>query len=192
MRSVAHESSLERDFVTLCRFDLDVIGVEEQPVSIHWTDAAGRTHRYTPDYRVVRRTGTDIVEVKYRADLKEKWANYRPAFAAARAWAAGQGMRFRIATDHGIRGPLLANAKRLLPRSHDPVDVEAENALLAALGRLQPVIFSSTVDAASGPGLSRARVLAALWALIARRHVQTALDREIGGSSLLWLQGAAL
>jgi hypothetical protein len=188
MRSVAHESSLERDFVTLCRFDPDVITVEEQPVTIHWVDTAGRTHRYTPDYRVVRRAGTDLVEVKYRTDLKEKWSSYRPAFAAARDWAAGQGMRFRIATDRGIRGPLLDNAKRLLPRAHDPVDVDA---LLSVLGRLQPVLFSDAVHVAVGQGMPRGRVLAALWAMIARRHVLAAMDKEINGGSLLWLPGAA-
>ena len=115
-RAIAHESALERDFVTVCRFDPEVIGVEEQPVTIYWTDAAGRQRRYTPDYRVVRRSGTDLVEVKYRNDLWANWEDYKPAFIAARNWAARQGMRFKIATERHIRGPVLANAKRLLPR----------------------------------------------------------------------------
>lgn len=67
---VEHESALERDFVTLTRFDLSVVGIESQPETIHWTDESGRAHRYTPDYCVVRADRTEIIEVKYRADLR--------------------------------------------------------------------------------------------------------------------------
>jgi hypothetical protein len=66
---IGHESALERDFVTLCRFDSDVLAIEEQPVTINWTGPNGRNRRYTPDYRVVRQTSIELVEIKYRADL---------------------------------------------------------------------------------------------------------------------------
>src|SRR5216684_5529567 len=46
-----------------------------------------------------------------------------PAFAAARDWASSNDARFRIATERGIRGPLLEAAKRLLPLRNAPVDV---------------------------------------------------------------------
>src|ERR1700746_1864100 len=105
-RLIGHESALERDFVTLCRFDPDVLEIEEQPVAIHWIDSSGRTHRYTPDYRVVTQTGSEIVEVKYRKDLWANWKDYKPAFIAARDWSNARGMRFRIVTDRHIRGPL--------------------------------------------------------------------------------------
>jgi hypothetical protein len=39
--SIAHESTLERDFVTLCRFDPGVLAIEEQPVTINWIDPLG-------------------------------------------------------------------------------------------------------------------------------------------------------
>lgn len=81
---VEHESALERDFVTLTRFDPSVVLIESQPETICWTDGDGRSHRYTPDYRVVRNDRTEIVEVKYRADLRDGWPKLRPAFTAAR------------------------------------------------------------------------------------------------------------
>lgn len=185
MRPVAHESSLERDFVLLCRFDPDVVMVEEQPVTIDWIDAAGRPRRYTPDYRVVRRCSADIVEVKYRADLKVGWEAFRPAFVAARNWAVLQGMRFRIATDRGIRGPRLTNARRLVPRQGDPADPEVAARVLDVLTG-QRCRFSDVVTMATTPEIPSGIVLATLWGMVARRHILTDLDQEITGSSLLW------
>lgn len=185
MRSIAHESSLERDFVLLCRFDPDVVMVEEQPVTIDWVDVAGRKRRYTPDYRVVRRSSTEIVEVKYRADLMAGWEAFRPAFVAARNWAVLQGMRFRIATDHGIRGQRLINARRLVPRQDDPADPEIVARILDTL-ILQERMFTEVVATVTTPEAPSEIVLATLWGMIARRHVLTDLNREITGSSLLW------
>lgn len=186
-RAISHESALERDFVTICRFDPDVFGIEEQPVTIDWRDADGRSRRYTPDYRVVRRTWTEIVEVKYRADLWSEWAHYKPIFAAARGWAAVCGMRFRIATDRQIRRPFLTNAKRLVPRMRDAVSPEIEQRIIAVLGRLQPVAFSSLVDAVVSPAVPRELALSAIWPLLARRTIATALDVEITAKSILYL-----
>jgi hypothetical protein len=189
-RSIGHESVLERDFVTICRFDEDVLGIEEQPVTINWIDADGHKHRYTPDYRVIRRTGAEIVEVKYRTDLWEKWANYKPAFSAARDWAATCGMRFRIVTDRQIRGPLLANARRLLPRMHDPVPAEIERQIVGTLKCLQPVNMSTLVEAVIAPVTPREMILSALWPMLARRTLITDLNVEIDGNSILSLPRA--
>jgi len=187
---IGHESTLERDFVTLCRFDPDVLGIEEQPITINWIDPDGRNRRYTPDYLVVRQTGVELVEIKYRDDLWTKWADYKPAFAAAREWAAIRRMRFRIVTDRHIRGPLLSNTKRLIARMHDTVPAEIERDITVTLVRLQPISLSDLVEAVVAPERPREVVLSALWPLLARRTVITALDTEINGHSLLSLRGA--
>jgi hypothetical protein len=186
-RSIGHESALERDFVTVCRFDPDVLGVEEQPVTIDWVDTCGRKRHYTPDYRVVRRTHTEIVEVKYRADLWSKWPHYKPVFIMGRRWASARGMRFRIATERQIRGPFLTNAKRLVPRMHEPVSAAVERHIIEVLDRLQPICFSGLVDAVTSPDIPREAILSTLWSLIARRTVTTAFDVEVGGNSALSL-----
>lgn len=168
----------------LCRFDPDVVMVEEQPVTIDWVDVTGKKRRYTPDYRVVRHAGVEIVEVKYRADLKAGWETFRPAFAAARDWSVCRGMRFRIATDLSIRGPLLFNARRLVPRLHDPVNPLIEGHILHVL-MCQTRRFSDVVAAVATQEIPPEIVLTTLWGMIARRHVLTDLNREITGSSLL-------
>src|SRR5258707_6171605 len=110
-----HESALERDFVTLTSFTDAAAVVTAQPATIRFKDE-GRQRRYTPDFRVDWSDGRiDIVEIKYRTDLRAGWSRFRPAFAAARNWASSNGARFRIATERGIRSARLEAAKRLLP-----------------------------------------------------------------------------
>jgi hypothetical protein len=188
-RPVWHESTLERDFVTLCRFDPEVIGIEEQPVAIPWIDDCGRSHRYTPDFRVLRRSCTEIVEIKYRDDLWKNWALYKPKFRAAIVWAEQRGMRFRIRTDRHIRRPRLQNAKRLVPRMHDTVEPKYQNHILAIAGKHQAVAFKDLVEKALTPAYTNESILSAIWVLLARRHLVTDFDTEITGSSLLRLRG---
>lgn len=159
-----HESALERDFVTLASFMDASAVVTAQPVTIRF-DHEGRQRRYTPDFRVDWSDGhCEIVEIKYRADLRVGWSHFRFAFAAARSWAQSNGARFRIATERGIRGPQLDVAKRLLPLRNAPFDtVLAEQALAHA--RDNAVSFGDLVSALPA---SREAGLAVVWRLIAR------------------------
>ena len=158
-----HESALERDFVTLSSFTDAGAVLTAQPVTIRF-EHEGQQRRYTPDFRVVWSDGrTDIVEVKYRADLRAGWRRLRPAFAAARDWASSDA-RFRIATERGIRGPLLEAAKRLLPLRNAPVDVVLVE-LAITFARDHATSFGQLVDVLPA---SREAGLAVVWRLIAR------------------------
>lgn len=159
-----HESALERDFVTLASFADEGAVVKAQPVTIRF-EHAGRNRRYTPDFCIDWSAGgVDLVEVKYRTDLRMDWSRLRPAFVAARSWAREHGMRFRIATERGIRGPRLEAAKRLLPLRTVPIDMAlAELAIARAQG--DGLAFISLVDALP---TTREAGLAVVWRLIAR------------------------
>jgi len=117
----AFESSLERDFLLLLDFDPDVECFEEQPVKIIYHDAKGRRRTYTPDvlvrYRTdppqARHTKPLLCEVKYRDDLRQHWAEYRPKFRAAQRYARQQGWRFHVVTERHVRTPYLENVKFL-------------------------------------------------------------------------------
>jgi TnsA endonuclease N terminal len=156
--------ALERDFVTLASFmDADAL-VTAQPVTIRFAHE-GRQRRYTPDFRVDWSDGRcEIIEIKYRADLRTGWIRFRPAFAAARHWARSNGAHFRIATERGIRGRQLDAAKRLLPLRSASVDTAlAERAVAHA--RDNAVSFGALVDALPA---SHEAGLAVVWRLIAR------------------------
>src|SRR5687768_13725485 len=69
--AVAVESTLERDFALLQRFDPDVAGLEEQPVRIDYLVGRGTRHRYVPDFLVTYRDiarPPRLIEVKYSTD----------------------------------------------------------------------------------------------------------------------------
>ena len=102
-KAVEHESALERDFVLLTQFRDPAADLVSQPETIHFMDA-GKPRRYTPDFLVSWSDGRrELIEIKYRIDLRTRWANLRPAFEAARDWAHANGATFRIATERGIR-----------------------------------------------------------------------------------------
>lgn len=175
-RLVEHESGLERDFVLLTTFLDPGAAITSQPVTIHFENA-GKRRRYTPDFRVIWSDGrSELVEVKYRADLRANWARLRPSFVAARASVQESGGRFRIATERGIRGPLLDNARRLLPLRRASLDpVSTEQAMRAVLSLAEPT-FGRIVDTMA---CDRAMALGAVWRLIAHGGLSVDLATPI-------------
>ncbi|KND57438.1 hypothetical protein BVER_04069 [Candidatus Burkholderia verschuerenii] len=121
---VEHESALERDFALLVAFDDPGATIVSQPVTIRF-ETPTEPRRYKPDFGVTWSDGRyELVEVKYRADLRENWPALRPGFVAARDAVCGMSGRFRIATESAIRIPRLENARRLLPLRKAPLDAD--------------------------------------------------------------------
>lgn len=172
-----HESALERDFVALATFTDASARIIPQPVTIPFHD--GRVaRRYTPDFLVHWCTGrSELVEVKYRADLRLHWKHLRPAFTVARAWAKAHDARFRIATDRSIRSPLLLNAKRLLPLREAHLDPVVPAKIFDALAAMSEPTLGALVEAIQ---VERAEALGAIWRMVARGTLRVELTVPIG------------
>ena len=84
-RSIAYESLLECDYLYLLDFADEVVAFEEQPLTITYQHA-GRTHRYTPDFRVSQGGHELLIECKPLALVGTD--ENRRKFAAGEAWAA--------------------------------------------------------------------------------------------------------
>jgi len=181
--TAAHESALERDFVTLTSFTDPNASITSQPITLTFQHGA-RSRRYTPDF-LVRRIDrlADLVEVKYQADLLANRDRLEPAFAAANAWAAEHAATFRTVTEREIRGPMLENAKRLLPLRSAPLRPEIVECALAVVGQLPAPTFGSVL-AALPPG--RPVFLATLWRLIARGTLRVDLAAPITFDTPVW------
>lgn len=176
MGTAEHESALERDFVTVSSFLDPAASVISQPVTISFHDG-DVVRRYTPDYLVRWRCGpAELVEVKYRADLRTQWARLRPAFAAARRWAQEHDAVFRIATERRIRGAFLENAKRLLPLRRAPLDLEIVDAILSIVRSQREPSLGTVLDALS---VSRRTGLATMWRLLARQALYADLHSTV-------------
>ena len=173
---VEHESALERDFVTLTLFDDPGAEITSQPVTIRF-EHDGRVRRYTPDFLVRSSGGAgSLVEIKYRADLRTQWERLRPAFSAARRWAAARDLRFHLATESAIRIVRLDVAKRLLPLRSSPMDATLAATALAAAAHMASPTFEALVDALPA---SREAALAVVWRLISRGQLRVDLASPI-------------
>ncbi|WP_068432060.1 heteromeric transposase endonuclease subunit TnsA [Magnetospirillum sp. XM-1] len=180
------ESTLERDFALLCRFDPSVAGIEEQPLRIEYDDADGRARSYVPDFLVAYRSARSVprlVEIKYSTD---------PMLISGqldgRAYARRHGWRFQVVTELEIRTPRLENATFLLPFRGRPVAPDLREALRSALrDGGQKNVASLADEMAVALGLNRPEVLPGIWTMVAEFKVMTDLDRPLTMSSLVAL-----
>lgn len=191
----AFESSLERDFLLLLDFDPAVEFFEEQPVKIVYHDAKERRRTYTPDVlvryrpdrRQARHTKPLLCEVKYRDDLRQHWAEYRPKFRAAQRYARQQGWRFRLVTERHVRTPYLENVKFLRPYRTLSVNDAYRTQLLSTLATLEVTDPASLLAAVFQDRWQQAQLLPMLWQLVATQQIATALDQPLTMQSRLWL-----
>lgn len=188
----AYESTLERDFITLLEFSPEVEAFEVQPVTLEWEDDANRARHYTPDTLVVFDQRNDsprkpwLCEVKYRDDLAENWRELRPKFKAAIRFAKTQGWRFRIITEQEVRTPKLENARFLL-RYRDVIpDADLMQLVDDGLQELRETTPASLVQAICRDEWNRARLLPALWYMVATFQVGVDLQEPLNMNTPIW------
>ena len=171
-----HESALERDFVTLSSFADPDAKITSQPVTIRF-EHDGERRRYTPDFLVEWGDGrSELVEIKYWADLRAEWKRLRPAFAAGRRWIRERDGSFRIATDRTVRCPALDAAKRLLPLRGATLDPDLAETTLAMVQTLREPTFHELVDAVPA---AREEALGVIWRMIARGMLRIDISAPI-------------
>lgn len=185
-RAVAVESTLERDFALLQRFDPTVATVNEQPVRVEYRTTGGSRRVYVPDFLVTHQRPclpTKLVEVKFSTDPALVSGALDECFAAARAFASVRGWSFEVVTEKHIRTPRLGNATFLLPYRQRSADAGIRARLLMAL-RSGPATVEELADVVGG---DRGRTLPTLWGMVARFEVGADLDRPLTMGSPLFL-----
>ncbi len=109
---IMYESTIERDYVFVLKFDPFVLTYRAQPMVITGTDTEGNAHTYTPDFLVVRTDRKEIVECKPEELLDHP--HTRQQIQLGEAWAAANNHQFVIVTDTELRKDhTLANLKLL-------------------------------------------------------------------------------
>lgn len=184
------ESTLERDFLALLEFSLEVERFEVQPLKIEWRDKEGAARTYTPDVLVEFKPDLGrppwLCEVKYRADLKKSWPDLHPKFLRAIRCAKQRGLRFRLVTEKEIRTPYLANVRFLAPfKFRDIPEADTEQVLmpLRLIGRTTP---AGLVQTLSSDAWRQAERLPVLWHLMAHHRIGADLERELTMDSAIW------
>ena len=188
-----YESSLERDFMLLLKFDTAVDIYTPQPLSINYQDKDGTRHRYTPDGLIEWRKDLNLsdvrpvlVEVKYREEFYGSWPSWRARFRAAKNFAKSKGWEFVVFTEREIRTPLLENASFLLPYLNRADSPETEEWVLERLSMLTQTTPKDLVEALYQDKWNQATVIPVVWRLIAERRIGTNLTETLTMRSAIW------
>ncbi len=186
----AYESSLERDFMELSRFDDSIDKMIPQPLIIGYTDKAGRDHTYTPDGLIFYRSGLNLppvlYEIKYRDDFRASWRQLLPKFRAAKRVADSRGWIFKVLTEREIRTPYLKNVQFLWPYKARMVEKGLVEHVLTVLSDLQEADPELLLMALCSDQKNRALMIPVLWHLVAHSRIGCDMDQPLTMQSSLW------
>jgi hypothetical protein len=192
--SIHFESSLERDFAYLLEHDASVDHYEVQPLKIEWTDQKGLSRKYTPDFLVffnsafqsTRKNKPQLIEIKYRDDLKKKWRELKPRFKAAVDFCTKRNWDFKIYTEREIHNDQLFNARFLQNFINVNYDFEKSVVIKQALERLKVSTPEEIIATCSNNKYLRAELLHTLWSLIAIGNIGYDRSEKLSMQSEIW------
>nr|PIN53377.1 heteromeric transposase endonuclease subunit TnsA [Serratia marcescens] len=192
---VAFESTLERDFLILTEFNLNVLDIIPQPAVIPFRTPDGRNVTYTPDFLVCyslvdgshkKYPRPRLVEVKPEEQWRTHWREWLPKWKAAWRYAQEQGWAFHIHDESRIRNDALQNI-RLLARYKntwfEPADSERVLNVLREVGSASVDYLLSRMFL----GMYRAEGIAHIWHLLATRKLNCDISQPLTMSTELWV-----
>lgn len=168
-RGIRFESSLERDFIALKAYDPAVREIEEQPVRIQF-GSGGRPHHYVPDFRVTYVAAgrpTELVEIKYQAELIDREHELKARFDAAKEFAGSRGWQFIVMTEQEIRTPHLENLRFLQTFRHEKPESGVSARLINEVNRARSITIDGLLGRTFNADDDRGRGLRCIWCLVA-------------------------
>lgn len=188
-RSIAYESSLERDFFLLLEYDKDVLSYEEQPLVIPYHQG-GIDRTYTPDCLIFYKEHLNkkplIAEIKYTSELEEKKVELDEKFHLIEQHAAENDMTFRVLTEKDIRGPYLDNLKFLNKFLRIPPDFDRyKQVIVRHLQVRKNLTVLELIDRLSFVGIEKAMALPTFWYMVRIGAIKTNLTIPLSNSSVL-------
>lgn len=188
---VHYEGSLERDFLEVQDFHRRAIYIGAQPLRLLFREEEHR--QYTADFLVKHRPRPDghapsptLYEVKYLADLKEKWKDLRPGLRRAVLLCKERGWRFRIATERSIRGPRF-NQIKFLRSFLDRPDRDCIGQILYEQMKVLKVSTPAELLAACfGNRDRRLEAVGILWKLVADGRIRIDLTQPLNMETRIW------
>ncbi|TRX34988.1 heteromeric transposase endonuclease subunit TnsA [Flavobacterium sp. ZT3R18] len=187
---VEFESSLERDFIYLLEYNLEVKRYYEQPIKIHYLDENIEKY-YVPDFYVEYWDGTkELVEVKYVQELEEKNSELSIKFKAAELFCKDNNISFKIYSEHLIRTPLGWNAKFLNYYRYPKFDLNLDEATMIRnrLKKLNESTPAIIIKDMANDESKQAELLYLLWYLIANYSITFDNDKKLSMNTLIWVK----
>ncbi|SHN23194.1 TnsA endonuclease C terminal [Pseudomonas asturiensis] len=175
----------------ILRFDLRIEGFVAQPLAVEYIDSTGRKRSYTPDGLIRFKAAPYqiepvLFEVKFREDFRKNWRTLAPKFRAAKNYCKALGWRFEVFTEREIRTPYLANVKFLWPYLAREPSADAKALILKTLWDLDEADPDLLLCALCYNLTNRARMIPAVWHLIANGAIGCDLDHPLTMRSPIW------
>ncbi|WP_190294970.1 TnsA endonuclease N-terminal domain-containing protein [Marinobacter sp. R17] len=185
-----YESTLERDFMEILRFDRKVESYLPQPVTIEFLDTAGRRRQYTPD-GLIRFLPEEnllpvLVEIKHRADFRKDWRSLLPKFRAAKAYCLRQAWEFEVLSENEIRTPYLENIRFLWPYRSRQIEPGLKQRILEVLWDLDECDPELLTCALCKTSSNRAAMIAPIWHLVSEGTIGCDLNKPISMKTPIW------
>jgi len=195
-KSIAFESTLERDLLTILEFNDSVCDVIEQPITIEYINSNGRKTTYTPDFLVYFNQPVSglyelsrkplLIEVKPREIIKKKFYELKERFKIASKYALENDMVFKIFDERKIRGSYfeaISFLKRYKNRVYDINDEQRILDYLSAVGQSRVDFILETLCVTKN---QKGIMIGQIWHLIANKKLSCIIDGPLGYKTIVW------
>lgn len=196
-KSIAFESTLERDMLTLLEFNDSVDYVIEQPLTLEYTNHNGRNVTYTPDFLVyfkepdasllrIQRKPL-LIEVKPTEKLKKHFDEYKARFKIAIKYAQDNDMIFKIYDERRIRTQYLKNIIFLKRYKRLTYIKENEDSILACSHAIGNVSIEYILEYLCITKEQKSMMLGHIWNLIGNKKLICNLDQPLNLHTEIWI-----
>ena len=196
-KSVAFESTLERDLIILMEFNDSVSDIVEQPLTIEYTNQNGRETTYTPDFLVYfKQPETALLDVKYkpllievkpRRKIQKYFKELKPKFKIAMKYARENDMIFKIYDENKIRGAYFKNISFLKRYKNLKYDESEEKRILEYLGMVGNTAIDHIVEYLYATNIQKGIALGQIWNLIANKKILCLYKQPLNQTTIVWL-----
>ena len=196
-KSIAFESTLERDLLTILEFNDSVSDVIEQPVTIEYINANGRNTKYTPDFLVyfdepnvggfILKRKPMLIEVKPREIIQMKFNELRPKFKIATKYASKNDMIFKIYDESKIRGPYFQNISMLKRYKNLEYSQDEEQRILSYINMVGNVTIDEAIEYLYITKIQKGLALGQIWHLLANKILLCPFAEPLNHSTTIWL-----
>ncbi len=196
-KSIAFESTLERDLLTLLEFNDSVEDVIEQPLTIEYVNHNGKIVTYTPDFLVHfkdddasllhRPRKPLLIEVKPREKLQRHCKELKAKFRKAVQYAQANDMIFKIYDESRIRTPYLKNILFLKRYGKLTYNIEDEENILSYINSCGSTSIEMVLEYLFVTKEQKSIALGHIWNLLANKKLLCDFGRPLNKSTVVWV-----
>ena len=196
-KSIAFESTLERDLLTLLEFNDSVNDVIEQPLTIEYVNHNGRNVTYTPDFLVdfkeaeasalKRLRKPLLIEVKPREKIQKHFSELKPRFKIAMRYARENDMVFKIYDESKIRTPYLKNIIFLKRYKRLTYKEEDRSNILAYINSSGSLTIEATIEYLFISKEQKSMGLGHIWNLLANKILLCNFSKPLNKQTVVWV-----